>query len=173
MQAEKEHENKTLKRAATAQSNAMFGVVSAIGGAVSWEVARRAKKAAAKPAEEALAELREREKQLRKELEVSTESKPKKRFDEPGAVRPSLLSSLRCARKPRGVLAAGCSRPALTLWTRIGTQRREAGAGVERGPFVPSLAAARRLPAPIIFGNARAKPTTNTNLPPPTTTTTK
>jgi hypothetical protein len=53
----------------------MFPVVSAIGGAVSWEVARRAKKAASKPAEEALRELRERERELRKELEVRDTAK--------------------------------------------------------------------------------------------------
>lgn len=45
-------------------------VVPAISGAVAWEVARRAKKGASKPAEEALKELRDREKELRKELEV-------------------------------------------------------------------------------------------------------
>jgi hypothetical protein len=75
----------------------MFGVVTAIGGAVSWEVARRAKKG--KPAEEALAELREREKQLRKELEVSASRKPKKRFDEEEAAPPLLRSTPQARRR--------------------------------------------------------------------------
>lgn len=63
----------------------MFPVVSALGGAVGWEMARRAKKAAAKPAEEALRELRERERELRKELEVRERGQTNKKTVRPTA----------------------------------------------------------------------------------------
>jgi hypothetical protein len=77
----------------------MFGVAWAIGGGVGWEVARRAKKAAAKPAEEALAELREREKQLRKELEVRERTRSTEK-NQNNRRRPSVCLSL-CSRTHR------------------------------------------------------------------------
>ena len=83
----------------------MFPVVSAIGGAVGWEVARRAKKAAAKPAEEALMELREREKQLRKELEVSSRKRTQKPFGRSGAAVAPRARSIPFLRLPTSAWA--------------------------------------------------------------------